>query len=252
MGLSNGERYYTTFYVLNSLRRHLDEHWREASPEIEKVRESSRQLTSLLLQTTDTNQAYWLLGDNSSGLRGIHTSHFWASDAGSEEYTQKLKDGHLFTFAEFAERGGFSASLVELAKWWELFEFVPAILYAVNRYKDGCYSKEFKKEMNRLFAYIADVKDPNESEQAERVLLIKYGFFYRKVMSQYPPMPNYSAQKECMEEICNWTQEMLEEKYEEYQDSVFNYDDTPKKKFVVDPVVGTKWPNTEKVLKDLV
>lgn len=249
MGLGNEERFEKALYTLLGMLGQLDTReyttWKDdwAKEHVDAVRESATQLLGMIVQRLDTTSAYWLMGESSSGLRSLTCEFFRAED--SQDYFNMLMDddsdrgGHGMSLANFSGRLGFNRhpGMKELADWWELWAYIPAILYPVNRYEDRLFNKEFKQELNRLIASMMQLKQRlvayKDLDQKEKVLLLKYSFFDDSRYNDDVPLDDR------LETLRNMTQEELEEavkqRYRDREARIRKSDDKPKK---VDPVQG--------------
>lgn len=256
MGLSNDERYAKVFYTLNGLRETLKDDWADRQLKeltyylsdlrevVNKIDDSTRQLTGMVFQWFDTNGGYWLFGENEHGFRGYHADSFWAKDKRDDDIFKRVDEelSRILSFEQFVKRAGFDKKLVLLAKWWELYSYVPALLYPVKRYDDDAFDSQFKSELNRLLSYISDLK-PEADEQSEKVILLKYRSFYDECTKGMKNL-DYEKQDACLKKFVNMTQKELEDLVREKRDEKFawrkKYDEeqAAKKGEKVDPVYG--------------
>ena len=254
MGLSNEERYEKVLYTLADLRRHLQSNWRSFDkwePNhklVDSVEYSSRQLTGMVLQKFDSSGTYWLLGEDEGGFRGSQVNCFWAQDKHYDEMYDDVYAKHereVPDFSSFVKQCGFSEDLVLLAKWWELYSYVPSLLYAADRYDDDAFTQAFKEEFNRLLSYIFDLK-PEAKAQSEKVILLKYDFFYKEMTAgkYHLEPPSWEIQGACRAKYRDMTQEelqrLLEAKHEDKYEWRKNYDvqEEAKKEKKTDPIYG--------------
>jgi len=246
MGLSNEERYLKIINLLTGILKELDTRelttWNTeyANAYVDDVRESTSQLLGMAIQQVDTNSAYWILGESTGGFRAL-TCEFFRADDGEDYYSllsdaEKDPGGEDMSLRYFGSTLGFFRhnSLERLANWWGLWSFIPAMLYALNRYKDECFSKEFKQEFNRLIASLLLLRSKllgyGDVTQEEKVLLIKYDLF-----TSYHNLPV----KERIEKLRNMTQkELAEELTRRDRERWAREDRSDKKSRSVDPVHG--------------
>lgn len=254
MGLSNEERYIKAVYTLTGLLEQLDTRvyttWdskRSSGSDdryIAPVRESASQLLGMLIQKLDTNGLYWIIGESDGGLRGLTCEFFRAQDG--EDYFNMLLDedrdlgGRDMALHTFAGRLGFNrhSGMEQLSQWWELWAYIPALLYPVNRYKDDAFDNEFKLELNRLVSHMLQLKRRltahRNLRQAEKVLLLKYSLFadcsYEKDLDV----------DDKLEHLRNMTQEELQEIIEKRDSEKYRRmrSSDNKKPESVDPVYG--------------
>ena len=262
MGLSNDERYNKVFYTLKGLRKVLKEEWSEyrlkeltyLDAELKKLLlnldNSARQLTGMVFQWFDSNGGYWLFGENENGFRGYHSDCFWAKDKQDEDIFKRPEDeAQVPDFEQFAKRIGFDKDLVFLAKWWELYSYIPALLYPINRYDDNAFSTEFKSEFNKLLSYIADLK-PETNDQSEKVMLLKYKLFYTEATKGIKNL-DYEKQDTCLKKYRNMTQQEIEDLQRKQREDKFKWDrkyhaeQEAKREVKTDPVYGILPPELE-------
>lgn len=247
MGLSNEERYLKAVNLLTGMLEKLDTRefttWNTeyANAYVEDVRESARQLLGMVIQQLDTNSAYWILGENTGGFRALTCEFFCASNG--EDYFQLLTDeerqpaGEDMSLERFGSTLGFfrHRSLKHLAEWWDIWSYIPAMLYAVNRYKDDCFSVEFKQEFNRLTSKVLLLRSKlsgyTDVSQEEKVLLLKYQLFTDD---------HDTPVSDRIEKLTNMTQEELEEALKDKDRKRWAREDKAdtKEPISTDPVYG--------------
>jgi hypothetical protein len=214
VGLSNEERYLKTYYVLCQIHKAFEpSSWaqeyyeREYRQACKKIQNTTEQLLGLLAQKMDRSSGYCLLGENDTGFRSLcRSSYFEArNEAFDESYAETLRkmreeNGSHFDVGVFSERLGFSDPVKALAKWWDSWGLVPALLYPVFRYdNDDCFPKTFIKLTNQLIARIMlfkhvicgnGVGSDEVTSNSEQVLLWKYELFQKSFekgfMEQFP------------------------------------------------------------------
>ena len=254
MGLCNEERYQKALYCLLGMIHELDTReyttWNDeddwATTYVDAVRESATQLVGSIIQKLDSTGLYWIMGESDSGLRGLTCEFFQASDG--ESYWDLLSDtdrgGCDMSMKHFCGRLGFNQhrGMEDIAKWWELWSYIPAVLYPLNRYEDRVFSQEFKAEFNRLIVAVLQLKRRiiayKDLDQEEKVLLLKYSLFTDASLKLDPD--DKEGLDKVIEDLQNMTQEELEKairkRYHDKQTRINNYD--KPKKATVDPVHG--------------
>jgi hypothetical protein len=195
MGLSNEERIKRVLNSLVGMRYQFDPDnrrvWEDRDDHkitrhIDEIKESLDQLVGILIQQTDTTGAFWLFGENEDGFRGLTMEFFGAKD---EELWKAVMDETVhrgekddLSLLEFAQRIGFSSryNIMNLAHWWDMWSWIPSILYGMNRYEDTLFRPEFRRELNRLVAKMQQFRMQllQDDDQAEQVLLLKYKLYF--------------------------------------------------------------------------
>lgn len=238
MGLSKEERLERTFYTLNAFRKHLENNWADYRLEanlVKAIENSSRQLTGIVLAQFDSNSAYWFTGQM-GGFQDQHIAYFYAERSEDHWLKDTLNNYTSLELSkrDFANRLGFNNDVINLARWWDLYEYVPALLYSINRYDDDLYRPEFKQEFNRMLSYIADLK-PHAEEQHEKILLLKYSYFFDEAIDVQDN--DYKKINELLDKYRNMTQQELENIIKEDQKKKFSHKPTqPTNK--VNPICG--------------
>lgn len=221
MGLSNEERVQRVLNTLVALRYQLDppdtqkwedEHDSRLKRHIAAIRESLDQLTGLLIQQTDSSGAYWVLGENEDGFRGLTMQYFRAEtkdlwQAGIDAFMEEDNDGDL-SLSNFARELGFGMhhKMLNLATWWDLWCYIPSLLYGMNRYKDELFKDEFRREVNRLISLMQQFHSflVGRRHQEEQVMLLKYKLYVDDKYKDETPW------RERCEKLRAMTQEELE------------------------------------------
>jgi hypothetical protein len=193
MGLSNEERIQRVLNALVVMRHEVDspnnQKWddrdRGLQSHLDALGQSLEQLTGTLIQQTDTADTYWLFGEPNNGFRGLTMQYFRAEtkdfgQACMDAFYEEHDDGDL-SLNQFASRLGFGVhyNMLNLATWWDLWCYIPALLYGMNRYKDALFSKEFHQEVNRLISLMMQFRRDlvDGKYQEEQVLLLKYKIY---------------------------------------------------------------------------
>ncbi len=191
MGLSNEERYLRVLNTVTSLYRRLDPQdmrmWENLGTgtideDIAAVKDSLEQLTGRLIQQTDTNGLYWFMGEAEDSFRGLTTEFFSAESQDIRDVRFREGWGATgkkdLTLREFAFRLGFSGhfNMLNLAHWWDVWSYIPALLYAMNRYDDELFKPTFQHEVNRLISRMLQLRAGLvvDRYQEEQVMLLKY------------------------------------------------------------------------------
>jgi hypothetical protein len=95
-----------------------------------------------------------------------------------------------------------------VAHWWDVWRYIPSLLYGMNRYEDNLFGPKFREEVNRLIAkmllFRRDLLKDNYSEtidyyQAEKVLLSKYRIYEEDTQKDADPS-----------EVCEWLRSMTQ------------------------------------------
>ena len=255
MGLSNEERIQRVLNTIVSMRHELDppdiRKWDDAHDSrfrahIDAIGESLDQLTGLLIQQTDTSGAFWILGENSDGFRGLTMEYFRAE-------TKDLGQAHVDAFMEedsdedlslhrFARELGFGqhSRMLDLAAWWDLWGYIPSLLYGMNRYKDELFKDAFRREVNRLISLMQQFHRflVGRRYQEEQVMLLKYKLYVDDKYKDETPWRERCkklramTQEELEQEIRRREKEMWDSRKE------FREKEKEKKEKPIDPVHG--------------
>lgn len=253
MGLSDEERREKALYSLRGLRLHAEEKWNKRALKndgfyfwghehktIKRIIESTRQLSGMLTAAFDTNGGYWLMGESESGFKANTADGFYASTIylGDDLESDTLED-HYYEMFNFAKKVGFKDKLLLTAKWWDLYNFVPALLYPVHRYQDDCFTSKFNREFNRLLSYVFDLK-PQASEKGEKVLLLKHQLFLKELGYEKRDWqeiePLYRKYREMSQQELEDTKQAIAKK--RHEDMIAANDRQDKKEPEIDPIKG--------------
>jgi len=194
MGLSGEERIQRVLNSLVTMRKELDPEdinkWEDRSNHrvaeyISVLSDSLDQLTGMLIQQTDTNGFYWFMGESDDSFRGLTMDYFRAqTDSLSRAYidaSMESKEDEDLSLAQFARELGFGmhSGMLDLAVWWDLWCFIPSLLYGMNRYQDDLFKPAFRKEVNRLISLLQQFRRLLVAGryQQEQVMLLKYKLY---------------------------------------------------------------------------
>lgn len=270
MGLSNEERIKRVLNSIVGMRKNFDpadtRMWenrddRHIEPHIAAVKESLDQLAGLLIQHTDTNGFFWFMGESDDGFRGLTMLYFQAeeqsiSHACLDEALHGESDNAL-TLHQFAFRAGFSAhrNMVNLAHWWDMWCYIPSLLYGMNRYEDDLFKPEFRQEVNRLIALMQQFRLQllGKRSHTEQVMLLKY-----KLYADASSADERSWTIRC-DELRAMTQEELEEEINKREREQHKHSDDyhreerkkQKARGFIDPLYGKVEMTVDGLVKDV-
>lgn len=256
MGLSKEERLLGALYTLRQLGHELDadsfNYWDHSYSRVKKyvaeVRGIVEQLIGLLIQRTETNTAYWILGPTRDGFEGMLKGNLSLFPQESNDFLGALVDAQVeehslndVSLHQFAHEAGFTkhSGVNELLRWWELWAYIPALLYRVNRYDDDLFSSEFRHQLNRLIAQMQLLhKEIGVDDLVEEVMLVKYDIFadwYNKEQHKSEDVDWLSKVKEVaamtLQDVAQWRLDKMDEQHEREVSG-------NKQKSVLDPVYG--------------
>jgi len=225
MGLSKEERILGALYTLRSLGHELDNetytYWRDSYSRVKKyvadIEGIVEQMIGMLIQQVETNKAYWFFGAR-DGFEGLMKDSLSYYPDEPTDFLRTLIDEQIaedqqyeVTLRQFAHRTGFSKyhGMEELLRWWELWAYIQAILYRVNRYQDDLFSKEFQYQLNRLIAQLQLLhKEIGVDDFVEETLLVKFDIFTEWYSKQLDKR-DYTQWHEKADEIAAMTQEAV-------------------------------------------
>jgi hypothetical protein len=236
MGLSKTERlekfYYGVYYWINDLKKLSELIPEENYTGKEKINGWIKRLETLIgeqIICSDNNPMYWILGENDDNFQSVmfesygrfsnnndfddslslfnipkeYKSYNWFSDLTLEKFAI------LLTTNEFKE----NKVLVRIAKWWDTWHYVGAILYTVKRYNDSLFSRSIQNELTNIIGEMAMGRfeiypDYKFSDQVsvfsnlEKILYAKKRIFDSLIEKAKKPS-EFERSKDCSEEENN-------------------------------------------------
>lgn len=178
MGLSNEERLSKFFWSMQDFRSKLHDFAERLPDERTSVYTSERArdvargwvaqvdlLVGLLLRRTNRGgSTYWLMGEGEQSLGALRSETYQLSHDAEPDSYGILREAEYETvswwrenadhamaadrlqFSGFKKRDG----LVSLAKWWDLYGYFSAVLYAMDRYDDALFPQAVQDGFIRL------------------------------------------------------------------------------------------------------
>ncbi len=278
MGLSNSERIMRVLASalaleegLNPDNRNLwtDDKYdlRNIQKHVSSIKEVLDELIGLLIQHTDTTGAWWFLGESENGFRALTTEYLSPDEtnltvglAYREEVMKPGIDDDL-TIHDFGRRLGFGMhrKLLDLARWWDLWAYIPSIMYGMNRYEDNAFPSAVRREVNRLSArmlyfrryLLTDDIAGTDLYQAEKVLLLKY-----KLYDEAKYTEDFDLDKKC-KQLSDLTQDQLNNEIQQLWSEKSKWDakyhaEQKEKRLEHDPVLGkVAGPTVEALVHDV-
>ncbi len=212
MGLSNEERYTKFFWSMKAWRAQVHEFAskldddRVSDTTLEKTRDVANswvarldRLVGLVLRKTNTNSAYWLMGERDNSFRDLMADEFTLRYSNPpEEEEQKehvdsarwwLEQADMVHTVDHLHSSGFQPppqGLMALARWWDFYNYFSAILYSVGRYDDNLFGNEvgdgltqlMGEMVNRRFEVCFGSYGHAEAAKMETYLLLKNRAFH--------------------------------------------------------------------------
>ena len=173
MGLSNEERMTKFLWCMLGWRKKMvdlqgavsrQEKGNRARNIVTKWVKEIDYLTGQVVRGANQNSAYWILGENEGSFHGLMSQPYdIRADAEPSTYVDLLEGEYeavqwwqnnvdfdfvasRLVFPPYPSHEG----LEQLAKWWDQYEYVSAIVYAVWRYQDDLFPLKIRRAFETL------------------------------------------------------------------------------------------------------